>query len=393
MSRATCFVSCILLGLVGCGRWSPPAGLPIPTDSSDQVEIKSASSTGGLTEPQRTQLRSDLEDLLLQVRERQLNVTDHAAWQVLHGVLAFGREFPLTIRDGQAAEPALDYLLRGGALKGWNWQPGTNLPNGRLGLRAVVEAGTKTGQGHVDQWFAYMSQAGLSPEQEIHVGGQTFLLADVIGQSQLDVPRNPDHEWSWTVAGLVSYLPTRSSWKAGDGQTWTLEQLVDSEVQQDLATSACGGTHRMVSLTMALNQHIAQGGELTGAWGKVDQKVRECLAKAKESQQASGAFSSNYFERPGSSADLAQILGSTGHTFEFVAMALPQSEIEAEWVTRAARYLMSLLRSTMDRQLECGALYHATHGLVIYRDRLVGTGPLTQPATPPPTATAGPVPR
>lgn len=397
MTHSHRFVAFLLVGLAGgingCGRWSTPPRTDVPASLVDATVTSLDEPPKVLSDSEVAAMRGELDDLLEKIRARQLNTTDHAAWQVLHGVLAFGRDFPLTVAAGQTT-PALDYLLQDGTLKGWQWQPGTTLPNGRTGLRAVVEAGTKSGQGHVDQWFAYMSQAGLSPDQTIVVGGQQYKIADVIQQSQLDVPRNVDREYSWTVAGLISYVPTIATWKASDGQTWSFDQLLDSEVQQDLASSACGGTHRMVSLTMALNQHASQGGEMSGAWTKVEQKIRECVSRVKEYQQPNGAFSSNYFERPGVSADLAQMLGSTGHTFEFVALALPDTEIRAAWVARAARYLSGILRSTMDRQLECGALYHATHGLVIYRQRLEAQNQSPEnPAKAAPTATAGPVSR
>ncbi|MDA0660997.1 MAG: ADP-ribosylation factor-directed GTPase activating protein isoform b [Planctomycetota bacterium] len=386
-------LSALAVATVGCGRWSSTPQANLPAGLVEATDVSQVEPSTGLTADEVATLRNELDDLLEKIRARELNTTDHAAWQVLHGVLAYGRDFPLTVAAGKTT-PALDYLLQDGTLKGWQWQPGTTLPNGRTGLRGILDPGTKTGQGHVDQWFAYLSQAGLSADQTIVVRGQQFTMADMIQQSQLDVPRNVDREFSWTVAGLASYVPTNATWTASDGQTWSFDKLLDSEVQQDLASSACGGTHRMVSLTMALNQHASQGGEITGSWAKVDEKIRACISRVKEYQQKNGAFSSNYFERPGVSADLAQMLGSTGHTFEFVALAVPDSEIRSAWVARAARYLSGILRNTIDRQLECGALYHATHGLVIYRQRLDALNPPPEkPAKAAPTATAGPVSR
>jgi hypothetical protein len=76
----------------------------------------------------------------------------HGAWQVVHGILAFGREFPLQ-HDGTESA-AVDYLLDGGRLTGWN------LRSGSPGVVAVVEEGSTTGQGHPDQWLGYLSQCG-----------------------------------------------------------------------------------------------------------------------------------------------------------------------------------------------------------------------------------------
>ena len=81
-----------------------------------------------------------------------MNGRDHAAWQVVHGIEAFGRDLPIE-HDGQVSS-ALDYLLAGGVLKGWMVRPGDK------GVISIIEAGSKTGQGHPDQWLGYMSQCG-----------------------------------------------------------------------------------------------------------------------------------------------------------------------------------------------------------------------------------------
>ena len=66
-----------------------------------------------------------------------MTAKDHAAWQIVHGILAYGRNLPLDV-NGKTVS-ALDYLLDGGQLRGWNFKPGDH------GLEAIVEAGSKTG--------------------------------------------------------------------------------------------------------------------------------------------------------------------------------------------------------------------------------------------------------
>ena len=94
----------------------------------------------------------------------------HGAWQVVHGILAFGPEFPL--QHGDEVVPALDYLLGGGAVTGWRLRPGNP------GVIAIVEEGSTTGQGHPDQWIGYLAQCGLdgvSIDTPISVNGDTRL--------------------------------------------------------------------------------------------------------------------------------------------------------------------------------------------------------------------------
>jgi hypothetical protein len=348
----------VLIGsCVGCDRFSAPvagSGLPvqqIPLPSSDEFKRR-------------------LDHALdLVYAHRRLNVRDHAAWQIVHGAVAFGRQFPME-KDGQVVS-AVDYLLAGGQMRGWNFEAGDTIGE-RRGLRAIVEQGSKTGQGHYDQWLGYLSGCNLPLDEKIVVGGTTFKLSDLVAQVEWDAPRNVDREFSWTLMGLTKYYPTDHEWTASDGQKWNIAQLVEIEAEHDLNASACGGAHRLCGLTLAYNRHVTRGGTVDGPWKLAEEKIQDSLAKAQEFQNSDGSLSSNYLRRPGRSADLSENLGATGHVLEFVVLAEPDSEIRAEWIQRAALFLCDVIVRTKDVPLECGALYHATSGLVIYRERLFG---------------------
>jgi hypothetical protein len=289
-------------------------------------------------------------------------------------VLAYQREFPLQIgRDGLTV-PAVEHLLEGGAINGWQVRAGDVLDpgTGRRGLRAILQPGSKTGQGHPDQWLAVLAQSGLSPQQTIRVGDVHYRMSDYVAQVQRDVYRNVDREWSWTLIGLTSYLPTSATWTAGDGSEWSIEQLVRLEADQPINRSACGGTHRLIGMAMALNRHLDQGGDLTGAWSRADERVKHAIARARQLQNPDGSFSTNYFARGGRSPDLADAIRTTGHTLEFLAIAMTDQQLGEPWVRRAALHLCDVFRKTKQMPLECGALYHAAHGLVLYRQRRFG---------------------
>ncbi|MCH5373645.1 MAG: ADP-ribosylation factor-directed GTPase activating protein isoform b, partial [Planctomycetes bacterium] len=82
-----------------------------------------------------------------------------------------------------------------------------------------------------------------------------------------------------------------------------------------------------------------------------------------------------YFQRGGRDADLAQDLGVSGHVLEFVVLATSDQQLAEPWVKRAVMHLCELFRKTRSVPLECGALYHAAHGLALYRDRVFGPRP------------------
>jgi hypothetical protein len=345
--------------MAGCVPPEPPPDAP-PASASPQSAVS---------------LREEIDEVLdMTLKLRRLNTEDHGAWQIMHGVLAYQQAFPVRLGRTGEERPALEFAMQGGPIVGWTFQPGDLLDpkTGRVGLRGVVEPGTKKGQGHPDQWLAIMSQCEIGADQTLIAGGRSFTLQDLIDQVKRDVPYNVNQEWSWTLAGLTRYLPTSAQWTAADGQTWSIERLVQAELDQNVDESACGGTHRLMGLATALKRHRNSGGKVVGVWIEASQAVQGGVSRALEYQNSDGSFSSNFFRRPGISADLGVALGSSGHILEFLAVAMTDEQLAQPQVALAARYMCALFQQTRDMALECGALYHAAHGLLLYRERVFG---------------------
>ena len=293
---------------------------------------------------------------------RHLDGDQNAAWQIVHGLLAFGKDFEI-YRQGKLI-PALDYLLGGGELNGWKLRKADH------GVQSILEPGSKTGMGHPDQWLGYLSQCGLRLDEPLTVAGQEYHVEDLLTQSQWDI--YPGMEATWTLMAYATYLPLDAEWTARDGSEWTIERIVDMEADQEIDSSPCGGTHRLYGLALALNRHLADGGQLTGVWQKADRQIQSAVAKAKANQQPDGSFSSQFFLRPAFSDDIDKRLGASGHTFEFLTLALNQQQVVEPWMTRGLLALLDMLERTEQVELECGGLYHAMHGLELYRLRRFG---------------------
>ncbi len=316
------------------------------------------------------ELRQLLRRVLDTNLHRYLSTEDHGAWQILHGVLAY--QDRLHVSHQGKLVPALRWLLEGGSLRGFVLEPTPE------GLDVVTEPGSLTGQGHEDQWLAVFSQCGLRLDQPIGWQGETYTLGDMFRRAQWDVEEGM--ELSWTLIALSRYLPPGAQWKNHQGETWTVERAVAWEAQQDLNASACGGTHRLIGLTMALRAYFdPRKDKLTGGWAEAKRRIDQAVALARAYQQPDGAFSAHYFRRPGSTPDVKKRLGTTGHTVEFLALALEPEELAAPWMENAVRHLCQLLVETEDLAIECGALYHALHGLqVYYQRRFEGVDPSRQ---------------
>jgi hypothetical protein len=296
---------------------------------------------------------------------------DQAAWQILHGALAFKREF--LVSDGMRDVSAVDYILAGGKMKGLDLRRGDLLDEAtkRFGIATVI-AEDKMGQGHQDQWLGYLSDCHLPLDEPIVVEGEKHTIADYIDQAKLDVHKNTIQEYSWTLMALTAYYPTDYTWKAGDGSEYSIAKLVEVELGHNLDSSACGGTHRMTALTMAFNRHVAAGNTVTGVWKKLEDRIAECVEKAREYQNPDGSLSTNYFARTGKSADLAVCMGSAGHVMEYLSTALDKEKLQQPWVKRAVLDVCKTFRKTKPVDVECGALFHAAHGLVLYREKVYG---------------------
>jgi hypothetical protein len=236
--------------------------------------------------PSPDELRPMIDDALdYTEHHRELSLEKNAAWQILHGVLAFGRDFQ--IRHGDQQIGAIDWVLDGGQMKGWT------LRQTPAGLRAAIESG-KNGQGHEDQWLAVVSQCGLPHTHPLQVDGNEHQIYDLLTQAMYDT--YDGKESSWSLIGMSQYLnPIDQSWEARDGTRWTVERMLTMEGgtihndklgQQLVNDGACGGTHRLIGMAMAVGRYRQQypDRELIGGWQAAWQRINWAVEAARENQ-------------------------------------------------------------------------------------------------------------
>jgi hypothetical protein len=366
-------LAALLVGLAGCSPTTPatPSSQPIDRSVADVAGSPDRNLPGGKGENSRN-LSHRIEKVLAEnLKNRSLRSDLNAAWQIFHGVIAYGDKLPLETPEG--ALPALRFAFEGGQFQGWELAPGDLLPDGRRGMRAKLEPGSYIGQGHVDQWLAILAQAGVEGDRIVQVGDQPFTVFDWARQAQWDVPDNPIPEYAWTMIALMHYFPDEQQWMARDGRQWNYDALVDFEAKADLATSACGGTHRLQGLAHALAFRKRHQGAISGPWEAAQKRVDAAIQGARQMQNSDGSLSTNYTDLPGRSADMSLNISATGHMLEFLAFALPQEELAERWVERAAHRLCDYLEAAAAVDLDCGGLYHALHGLAIYQQRTQAT--------------------
>ena len=313
----------------------------------------------------KTLIEQTLESNL---KNRSLAAQRNAAWQVIHGAVAYGETLRLEV-DGKEVL-AIDYVLEGGSIRGGDLSVGAVLSmTNRPGIVVRVEPGSFVGQGHPDQWLGYFSQIPLSLDRKIEVDGQSLQLIDWARQVQWDVPNNSFQEYSWTLIALTNLFPQEQEWKASDGNIWTLEPLVRYEAQQDLSESPCGGMHRLMGLAHAVKYRQRLQGNMDQGWLMGKKLVDSAIDTAHKFQNSDGSFSTKYTSRPANSADLSTSISATGHTLEFLVYALDENELKQRWIERSVLRLCAMLKAGERIDLECGGIYHALASLKQYHRR------------------------
>jgi hypothetical protein len=336
-------------------------GCPLSTKPEVPVSVKLDDTLSLESVVSRT-LESNLKG-------RSLSIETHGAWQILHAVLAYGTEFPVQTPSGPVA--TVPYLLEGGKMNGFEPLPGDPLGDPpRIGLRMELQPIEKIGQGHRDYWLAILAQCGLPLETQVKTPQRTYTFEDWLRQAEHDVPRNLELEFSWTLMAQSLYRSTDYRWTARDGQEYTTADLLQSELAQSVPGSACGGMHRLTGIAMVLDKRRSESKPITGVWKEAELRLAEFVEAARLTQNPDGSYSNAYLHRPGWTRDLGESLATTGHVLEFLAFAATDEQLSEPWVERTVRRICQMLDQNLEVDLECGALYHALHALVEYRDRV-----------------------
>lgn len=312
-------------------------------------------------------LRARLELAIEHVRARQL-YTNNAFWTIFHGILGLGPG--LAIADPKTGDKvnALDYIFGGnfayGEVRGMRFIPTD------AGLD-VQTGPTFVGQGHQDQFVAEFAQWNVPIDKRVVVYGREYAVRDFVHEVLAHV-RTEGQELSWAIVVIGQYLGTNLTWKNRAGETLVYDDIVRFEVKAPVNQAACGGTHRLFGLTWAYHLHLRNGGTDEGVWKEVSDHLDKHVRLAREYQNPDGSFSSNYFRGKGSTADPKDRLGSSGHILEWLAAVLPDEELKAQWMQDGANAVAMMILDIQSAEMESGALYHATHGLILYYSRVYG---------------------
>ena len=345
------------------------------------------------------------DSLLVQVKQaiaiNRLRFLDpspggHTPWMIMHGVLALRQEYQLKV--GNTTVNAIDYVtqqnpLYVASLPDPQLPPGSPVVHVRehwfqstaYGGRAQPYVVSFAFEGHTNQFLAILSMADLPLTHTFVVSDpqrpgltKTITMADMVRHAQMNMHVGNPNEMAWTLWFLTNYLEPDATWIDKDGKPWTMEQLVTTQTNAPLFSGTkllapCGGTHGMFALACACNSYQQKHGKLQGAWVAARQKLDDHIAASRRMQNQDGSFSTDFFRSTGWSAEMGPRFKSSGHMLEWLMMALPPEQLKEQWVRNGIKSVAEdLIRhgyvglGTPDT----GAMYHALHALVLYRNRV-----------------------
>ena len=310
-------------------------------------------------------LRMRVAQTLTTYMRRPLNTVDNTPWEVMHGFIAFG--IPTKVRVGGP---------RGDLVNAIGWMNMAGRCRGQVMLAALDDhfiAMKGFGvQGHAAQYLAILAQSRVAKESPISIGSKSFTVMDLIREEQKSCRSNT--ELTFALIGLAHYLPTDETWTSRDGKKWSLEKLVEEELEQPIRGAPCGGTHRLFGLAYGCQRRRHATGTLDGAYVRAEKFVRDYqLMTLTRLQNNDGSFSTEWFKYPADRKDdIDRKIQTTGHMLEFLVGSIDQESLYNSRVTRAVTFLANALLSDPKREWKIGPMCHALHALTIYQERVWG---------------------
>ena len=326
---------------------------------------RSTSQTHSITDMENLESPEELlpkvEQAIEIARQHYLASEEHSPWEIYHGMLAFRKDYQIK-KDGKVAN-ALEWISSGPTFDNEPW-----FQNTEFGGRAHPYTNSNAFEGHKNQSLAILAMADVPLDHEFQTPDGPITVADIVANAQKEVQEN--EEVTWSLWGLVHYLGPDAVWEDKNGEEWHMDDLVYMQNATLSNESACGGTHALFALAYARNTYQNSGQRLRSYWLEADQKIQKHIEAAKAMQNLDGSFSYGYFFQKSASENFQERLETTGHTLEFLMMALPDDRLNEEWVRKAVSLLANDIINNKDEPVDYSALYHAIDGLVIYRNRM-----------------------
>jgi hypothetical protein len=228
-------------------------------------------------------------------------------------------------------------------------------------------------QEHPGEFLAMLAMSRVADNYPIRINGKTRRIADLVEAEKLGCRSGGD--LSLKLIGLAHYV-AEPEWKNDLGETWSIERMIDDELEQPAAAASDGGLNRLLGISYAVASRTKRGQPLEKSFLRAQKYIGQCQEYALRQQNADGSCGPYFLAARAASPDASVELRSTGRILEWLALSLPGEKLTDPRVVSAVENILGLVGSqryqwnapSLSTQ-EIVSLGHALHALAIYDQR------------------------
>ncbi len=184
---------------------------------------------------------------------------------------------------------------------------------------------------------------------------------------------------SQTLIALAYYLPQDAEWESLDGERWTLERLIQNELERPISAGDSSATNQLLGLLCAIRcrQMRMKNLPLTGQYARADSYMKRFHSYILEIQNEIGVWHPEFFKKKGMTPEKpTEMLIASGHILRWLVTATPRHQLNDARILKSVATVQELL----DYQLtywdptnasgtEIEGIMTALHALSIYEKR------------------------
>ncbi len=309
--------------------------------------------------PEMMARRDKIELCLASYYSGHVNADVLRPWSIMHGLIAYGQD--TLILTGKKRIDAVDFLCANGV---GNDRRILYVKNGKLQARKGDGY-----QGHHGQLLAMFAQSDVPIDHPIEVNNQSFTVADLVELEKQNC--RPRSELTWQLIGLAHYLESDDQWKNKQGQNWDIPRMISEEIVQPINGAACGGTHRLMGLSYAVQKRKEDNKPVNGQWKRAENYIQKYHEYALKLQNRDGSFSTDWFEGLRDSGKNADKLKTTGHILEWMTYSMSAEELQNPKIDSAIDFLADVMLDAPKKKygvgpMDVGPKGHALRALRLY---------------------------
>jgi len=339
------------------------------TEATPQTPPEPEPKPKRVLSPEMIKMRDRVRRTLDHHHRLMLSTRSNTATEIMHACLAFGCQTDVYRGGGSSA----GQKVNGVTCLCWNYACGGYQP-------LVVSRGTiaaKIGYGlqeRPSQLLAVLALARVPDDYPMRVGEDVRSVADLVEHEKLTCRSGTD--LSLKLVGLARYVDGDATWQNDRGETWSIERIIKEEIAKPVITEVDGGMHRLMGVSCAVARRTQLKKPIDGQYQRAQKFIDEYHEYAMKLQNADGSWGPRFLASRETGRDHVAQLRANGHVLEWLAVSLPEEQLEDARVARSLTYVTNLLNSSRYRSSvrtygtrEIGAVMHALHALRIYNDR------------------------